>query len=67
MKSTSETLFQLVHSLNKNEKGYFVKWASQFKQSRDADYIILFKEIGESDRYNAVSYTHLTLPTKRIV
>ncbi len=52
MKPTSETLFQLVHSLNKNEKGYFVKWASQFKQNRDADYIILFKEIGESDRYN---------------
>jgi len=52
MKLVSETLFDLIHSLNKNEKGYFVKWASQFKQSRNADYLVLFKEICESKTYN---------------
>ena len=38
-------------------------------KSNDAEKIILFKKllIQASHHFNAVSYTHLTLPTKRIV
>ncbi len=47
-----ESLFQLIRSLNKNEKGYFKKFVSSYSSTEKSNYIRLFDSIGKQEVYD---------------
>ncbi len=53
MKTPSEDLWKLIHSLNISEKGYFVKFAKRHSPEKENNYIRLFDAISnQSEKYD---------------
>jgi len=48
----SDSLFQLIRSLTKNEKGYFKKFISRHTAAENNDYVKLFDAIEKQDEYD---------------
>lgn len=49
---TSDALYRLIKSLNKNEKGYFRKMAAALSGAKDSNYMLLFDALDEQDAFN---------------
>lgn len=53
MKTPSDDLWKLIHSLNISEKGYFVKFAHRHSPEKENNYIKLFEAINsQGEKYN---------------
>ncbi|MEZ4690659.1 MAG: hypothetical protein R3A12_10930 [Ignavibacteria bacterium] len=53
MKTPSEDLWKLIHSLNISEKGYFVKFAKRHSPEKENNYIRLFDAINsQTEKYD---------------
>lgn len=53
MKTPSDDLWKLIHSLNISEKGYFVKFAKRHSPEKENNYIKLFDAINnQTERYD---------------
>ncbi len=51
-KTSSQNLYDLIHSLTKNEKGYFKKYSSKHTSSNNNVYIELFDLINKQKKYD---------------
>ncbi|MGQ0829842.1 MAG: hypothetical protein ACT4ON_15755 [Bacteroidota bacterium] len=47
-----DSLFKLIHSLSKNEKGYFKKYMSRYSSNADTDLVKLFDAIEKQKEYD---------------
>ncbi len=55
MKPTND-LFTLINSLNRTEKGYFKKFASQHGKGEKNNYVQLFEAMDKQEAYNELKF-----------